>query len=575
MNTPSSLNIAHRFRPRLERLYPDEISLSLERLEMILGRYGLAGSAPSESPRWSERDVALITYGDSIRSEVQSPLATLREFAERRLSGSFSIVHILPFYPWSSDDGFAVKDYREVDKELGSWEEVEELGKRFDLMFDWVLNHVSSKSSWFRSFRNCILPYRDYFIGQPPDADLSAVVRPRTSPLLTPVSTRSGRKHVWTTFGPDQIDLDWSNPDVFFEMLDVLLTYIARKARIVRLDAVAFLWKRPGTSCLHLEETHEVVRLVREILEVVAPHVLLLTETNVPHQENLSYLGEGDEAHMIYQFALPPLLLHGLLRGDAGTLGRWASSLPPLPPGTTYFNFTASHDGIGVRPLEGILDPEEIELLSREMEKRGGRLSWRSQPDGSRSLYEINIAWYSALCPEQDREGEDRYLCSLLVQLALQGIPALYIHSLLATPNDHDGVEESGMARRINRRKWDHGELEELLEDPSTHHHRIFHRLVGIVQRRVQCEAFHPEGEQEILELDSRVLSLIRRSPSSPAEAFCLFNFSREKVELDIAPWIASEQPHELVANTTWSRPEGPIAMEPYGALWLLSSSRD
>ena len=574
LNKFPSIEITDRFRPRLERLYPGRGRQCQERLRMMIGRYGVGlGPVPSP-PYWNERDVVLITYGDSITSLFRSPLATLREFALHHLARAVSTIHILPFHPWSSDDGFAVKDYRKVDEALGNWEDVQALREHFDLMFDWVLNHVSSRSDWFRSFRNCILPYRNYFIVESPRTDLSQVVRPRTSPLLTPVLTKAGRKQVWTTFSEDQIDLDWRNPDVFFEMLDILFGYLSHGARIIRLDAVAFLWKKAGTGCLHLEETHEVVRLLRAILDLVSPGTLLLTETNVPHQENIGYLGEGNEAHMVYQFPLPPLLLHGLIREDARPLTRWARSLGRLPPGSTFLNFTASHDGIGMRPLEGILPEEEIRFLCQEMERRGARLSWRSRPDGSQSLYEINVTWYSALRGRSENPdlGEARFLCSQMVSLALKGIPALYIHSLLATPNDVQGAEESGMARRINRRKWKEGELEEVLEDPRSHHHRIFNRLVEILRRRNNCDVFHPDGDQEVIELDDRIFCLLRRAPRSDNELLCAFNFSREGIRVDLAPRIASNTPHELVSNSRWTRPAGPVLIEPFGVLWLLST---
>ena len=320
--------LTDRLRSRFERLYPEHVEQSMNRLEMMIGRYGVGYSQTSGKQLWNQKDAFLITYGDSVKSQDISPLQTLRRFATRHLMGAFSTIHILPFYPYSSDDGFSVINYRKVDPELGDWRDINSLKDHFDLMFDWVLNHVSAKSSWFRDYRNCVMPYREFFIEESPETDLSLVTRPRTSPLLTKVATKGGEKNVWTTFSDDQIDLNWSNPDVFFEMLDVLFGYIANGARIVRLDAVAFLWKQIGTSCLHLDETHEVVRLLHDILRIAAPSVVIITETNVPHEENISYFGQGDEAHMVYQFTLPPLLLHGLLKGTAKHITDWASGLP-------------------------------------------------------------------------------------------------------------------------------------------------------------------------------------------------------------------------------------------------------
>ncbi|MCB1120747.1 MAG: alpha-amylase, partial [Verrucomicrobiae bacterium] len=348
---------------RLHRLYGDQAERCIERFLMMVGAYGVGLNPFPVDELWNERDVVLITYGDSIRKEGEAPLQTLRTFCNRRLKGAIKVVHILPFYPWSSDDGFSVKDYRAVDPELGDWKDVDAFSDDFNLMFDLVANHCSSKSGWFKEYVGGILPFNTYFKEGSPEDDLSDVIRPRTSPLLTKFETRDGPRYVWTTFSADQVDLNWENPDVFFEFLDILLFYISQGARIIRLDAIAFLWKTVGTSCLHLTETHEIVKLYRDILGILAPHVILLTETNVPHEENISYFGQGDEAHMVYQFSLPPLLLHGLLTENPKPLKSWAESLGDIPSGCTFFNFTSSHDGIGVRPLQGLLPDKELDKL--------------------------------------------------------------------------------------------------------------------------------------------------------------------------------------------------------------------
>ncbi len=566
-----SLNTADRLRARIARLYPDHVEQSMQRLTMMVGRYGLGQSPPKNQGLWNQKDAVLITYGDSIQSESCAPLETLRKFATRHFMGAFSTIHLLPFYPYSSDDGFSVINFRKVDPALGDWPHIHSIKDHFDLMFDWVLNHASSRSAWFRDFVNCIQPYRNYFVEASPKEDLSAVTRPRTSPLLTPIQTKSGETHVWTTFSADQVDLNWHHPDVFFEMLDVLFGYIASGARIVRLDAVAFLWKRPGTTCLHLDETHEIIRLLRDILQIVAPSVIILTETNVPHQENISYFGDGDEAHMVYQFTLPPLLLHGLLKGEARHITQWAASLPELPPECTFFNFTASHDGIGVRPLEGILPDEDIQFLCSEVEQRGGKLSYRTQPSGAKSVYEMNVTYFSALSAPDSQTGEARFLCSQFVAASLKGIPGIYIHSLTGTKNDHEGVEATGIARRINRRKWDEETLERLLQDDASHHNRVFFPYLTLLRRRARCDAFHPDGSQEVVNLDDRIFSLVRMSPDGHTRVLCLANFAAESVEVDIQAQLPNVPLQELVSDSEWERPKGPLKLAPYETLWIQS----
>lgn len=497
---------------------------------------------PHDAPTWSEQDQWVICYGDSIVEEGTPPLAVLDTFLQRYLGDAISGVHVLPFFPWSSDDGFSVIHYREVNSELGEWAHIQNLASHYDLMADLVLNHVSRESLWFVDYLTGSLPGRDYFIEVDPDTDVSQVTRPRSSPLLVPISTRRGTRHVWATFSEDQIDLNFENPDVLLEFVGILLFYLQQGVRIIRLDAVAFLWKRLGTSCIHLPETHTVVRLLRAIVDEIAPGTLLITETNVPHAENISYFGlerlaEGapDEAHMVYQFALPPLLLHTLTRGEATTLQTWLNSLPVLPKQCTYLNFTASHDGIGVRPLEGLLPDHERDALLELMHRFGGFVSMRSNPDGSDTPYEINITWFEAM--RGTRRGPDpwqiaRFLCSQAIMLSLQGIPALYIHTLTGTLNDVESVERSGRLRSINRRRWQLDELALLLESPSTPTHDVFHALHRLLTQRRQESCFHPNAPQRVIETPPELLAIERGPLASGRRLLALYNVTDGKVDL-------------------------------------------
>ncbi len=566
-----------RLQSRLGYLYGIERAPKLmRRFEMMLGRYGVGGEPPARVPLWSENDTVLITYADSVQEDGQVPLATLHAFLCERLKNAIRTVHLLPFCPWSSDDGFSVIDYREVDKNYGLWRDVEALGTDFSLMFDLVLNHCSSESSWFRQFVTGVDPGRSYFVTASKKADLSEVVRPRESPLLTKVMTRVGEQHVWTTFSADQVDLDWQNPDVLFEFLDILFLYVAKGVRILRLDAVAFLWKEIGTNCLHLPQTHEMVKLIRDVLEVVAPHVVVLTETNVPHEENVSYFGDGDEAHMVYNFSLPPLLLHALLRHDSTHLNGWAKSLPDLPPGQTFFNFTASHDGIGVRPLQGILDDAELTWVVGEVTKRHGKVSQRSMPDGSKRPYELNITYVDALSEPGDEEASiRRFLCSQAVMLGMRGVPALYIHSLLGTPNWVEGFAETQRNRTLNRRKYELNELNAALDEAGSKQCRIFQTLSSWLMRRQNHPAFHPDAAMEILELGSGCFGFVRRSLDGAEMIACLANLTDRNLTLDWSQLpFANSSPdgvRELLSGGIVDS-TAPITMAPYEASWLVLS---
>ena len=200
------------------------------------------------------------------------PLKILAEFAAKRLTAIFNTIHILPFFPFSSDDGFSVIDYSRVNPALGTWEDVAALRRHFRLMFDLVLNHVSAHSAWVKRYLDGDGDYAQLAIAIDPKTDLSAVVRPRPLPLLTPFKRGDGGTvHLWTTFSDDQVDLNWANPAVMLRMVALMLDYIRRGAAMLRLDAVAYLWKNPGTACIHLPETHLLVQLLRAILDRTAP----------------------------------------------------------------------------------------------------------------------------------------------------------------------------------------------------------------------------------------------------------------------------------------------------------------
>lgn len=526
--------------------------------------------------RWNEQDVVLITYADSIRHSDEAPLQTLARFLMEYLSDTVSSVHILPFFPYSSDDGFSVIDYRKVDPALGNWEDIQQISQKFKLMADLVLNHISRESAWFADYLHSEQPrYQDFFITLPPHTDVSLVVRPRSTPLLIPVHTRRGEKYVWATFGTDQIDVNYANPMVLLEFLDILLFYVQQGARLIRLDAVGFLWKILGTNCMHLPQTHEVVKLMRDVLQVLDPSLVLITETNVPNEENLSYFGDGDEAHMVYQFSLPPLLLHALHFGTSEYLTQWAQSLRVLPAGCTYFNFTASHDGIGLRPATGLLPGQELGNLIAAMYAYGGQVSMRSNEDGSNSPYEINIALFDAFrgtCQGSDQWQVQRFLCSQTLMLALQGVPAIYIHSLFATPNYQEGVQRTQQPRTINRRKWAEDELQAALRDPNAVHATVFNAMRHLLKLRRAQAAFHPEARQRVLNISSTVFGVWRESQFMEQKVLALNNLSVDKQTVDVSHWLDKPQQwRDLISGLTLNSDQ--LILQPYQSVWLTQAN--
>lgn len=543
--------------------------------------------AESTRGRFSERDVVLITYADLIREQGRMPLESLARFAGDFLEDAFSCLHILPFFPYSSDRGFSVIDFKRVDARAGSWAHITRLRTRFHLMIDLVANHVSAKHAWFLEFLNARPEYRRFFISfaageGPRDADRRLVFRPRTSPLFTRFDTLSGPRDVWTTFSSDQIDLNYRHWPVLAAMIEVLLFYVLHGADLIRLDAVAFLWKSPGTRCLHLPETHLLVKLFRDVLDAVNPRAALITETNVPHGENITYFGKGgDEAQMVYNFSLPPLVLHAFLSGSCRRLAAWVRTLPPAPDGDVFFNFLDSHDGIGLAGARGLLEPEEIDLMIRAVRKKGGLVSYKDNGDGTTSAYELNITLYSALeeaCEPQDTAIR-RYLAARAVALVLAGVPGIYLHGLLGSGNDRRAAEIDKTPRSINRGLLDTDELYGKLRDPSSRTSRVFAKLSAMIAARRREPAFQPSAGQYILETDERVFGLLRKPPTPSPPLICLISVSRHpvRITLDLRSQAAAlgifraETFYDVLSGAAYTAEEERLAvsMPPYTVLWL------
>ncbi|MGB5900245.1 MAG: alpha-amylase family glycosyl hydrolase [Geitlerinemataceae cyanobacterium] len=565
-----------RVKPLLEILYDRSVVTTvLDRLFSLVGDR-FAESVEENLSKWSEKNTIVITYGDSIyNTSGEKPLVTLRRFCEQYFQDTITGIHILPFFPYSSDDGFSVIDYRSVNPELGDWEDIKAIGKQFDLMVDVVLNHVSSQSEWFAQFQQGIEPGCHYFIEVDPSTDVSEVVRPRSTPLLVKVETNRGEKYVWATFSDDQIDLNFANPDVLIEFVEILLFYWQNGSKYFRLDAVGFLWKEIGTPCIHLLQTHAAIKLLRELLQMVDPSAVLITETNVPNRENLSYFGNRNETHVIYNFSLPPLLLNALIQGRSDHLKTWMMSMPPAPIGCAYLNFTASHDGIGLRPAEGLLAQDEYDTLLKTMQQFGGKISMRRKPDGTESPYEINISLFDALkgtAKGEDKWQIDRFLCSQTIVMALEGIPAFYIHSLLATHNDEDNLQRTGRNRSINRHRWNEELLEEKLSDPKSEHKIVLQELCRRIQIRRRQTAFHPNATQYTLHPGNKSLfAFWRQNMTRDQSIFCIHNLSdrTQKLRLSDLNLIGIDSWCDLLSDKQIEDLYATLTLKPYQCAWI------
>ena len=557
-------------------LYGEAAAPELEEAVEMLARRSRPNCSSAVSAKkneLTEADCMLITYGDQVRATGEPPLATLTNFLSKRVARTISAVHILPFYPSSSDDGFSVMDYYSIDPALGTWGDIESLGRNFDMMFDAVFNHASAQGLWFQKFLRQEAGWESAFFTVSGEPDLSKVVRPRTLPLLTEFETAAGRKRVWTTFSADQADIDFSDPRMLLRILEVLLFYVSRGARYIRLDAIAFLWKIPGTSCIHLEQTHRAIQLMRAVLDEAAPEVQLITETNVPHSDNVSYFGDGsNEAQLVYNFALPPLVFHTMRTGDATRLRRWAQALVLPSERVTFFNFLASHDGIGLNPARGILDPGEIDALVQTAVDHNGFVSYKNNPGGTKSPYELNISFFDALSTPTAGESlhtqAARFLAAHSIVLALRGLPGIYFHSLFGSRGDRKGAEESGIPRRINRKKLEVGALDAELDQADSLRAQVFAGMQGMLKARASHPAFNPFAEQEIPDAPPD-LFLITRKAANGARVICATNVTPSAISF---PLPADSSGWKPLTGSAESSADKQVFLPAYGVAWFQNS---
>lgn len=538
--------------------------------------------------RFSEHDMILITYGDIVKGSGKTPLSTLHDFVNTYNRGAVNTLHILPFFPYSSDRGFAVVDPRLVDPELGSWEDIREKKRRYDLMFDAVLNHVSSRSELFREFLNGNPRTSDFFIVFDSPDDLTPdqrkkIFRPRTSDILTRFETLHGAKWVWTTFSEDHIDLNFRNPEVLIQVLESTLFYIRKGADILRLDAVTYIWAEPGTESVHLPQTHEIVKLLRDVVDSVGSGVALVTETNVPHEKNISYFGNGrDEAHMVYNFALPALVLHTFYREDSRLLSQWAEDLQSPSDTATFFNILDTHDGIGLQGAKEILSPEDIAFIVKTARDRGAYVSHKMMEDRTEEPYEINTTWWSAVNDDNGREGlavqVGRYIASRGIALVLRGVPGIYVHGFMGTANDHGRVKETGVKRDVNRAFIDSEQAARDMADPGSKLFLIRSAAAKLHLLRTRHRAFHPRGGQKVLHLAPGAFAVVRISPEGDDLILTLTNVTGRKIRLkvpladvgtDAGVWL------DLVSETQREACGGAleIPLEPYQVAWLKPAS--
>lgn len=582
-----------RMLARLSFLYGDaEAEKWMPELERILkvhhahkpGELVEAEKNLDPTERFTEKDMILITYGDMIHGEGETPLAVLHKFVQTYNRGAINTLHILPFFPYSSDRGFSVVDFKQVDPNLGTWENILEMAADYDLMFDGVLNHCSSRSTMFREFLRGNPLFRDFFISYESPDELTPdqrrkIFRPRTSDILTKFHTIDGPRYVWTTFSEDQIDINFRNPEALIAVIDGLLFYVRRGADILRLDAVTYIWAEPGTECIHLPQTHEIVKLLRDVMDVVAPGVAVITETNVPHEDNVSYFGNGyDEAHMVYNFALPPLVLYTFYTGNATPISEWARDLKVDSDIATFFNILDTHDGIGLMGVKGILPEDEIHVIIQKAQENGALISYKTSENMSEEPYEINATWWSAVNGDHNEEDMDfqvrRYVAARSIAFAIQGVPGVYAHGVVGTANDHDRVKETGNKRDINRAAIDSTSLARAFEDPGSKLSRLRHSAGKLALARTANRAFHPHGGQRVLMISPQVFTVLRSSPEKDQHILTMTNVTHSSCRIEICVsdlGIEETRWLDLISGKQWQTENHnlSVTLDPYAVVWL------
>ena len=579
MSDNKKLDLEKRVSQHLNRIYADildknnvnELSNSL--LEHVIKTQNdMPLHVTEDGESWSQNTIVLITYADTLEEKNSLPINSINKFLNTYCTDTFEIVHILPFFPSSSDKGFSVKDYYSIYHQFGQWNDILRISKDFGVMADVVINHGSSDSLWFKNFIKGKGKGSDYFLNFDEPFDTSKVVRPRTSDLLNPVETSDGIKYTWCTFSKDQVDYNFSNPVVLFEFVQIIIFYLSKGITVFRFDAVAFIWKKIGTSCINLEKTHEIVRLFRTLLTYLSPKAVLVTETNTPARENVSYFGNANEAHWIYNFSLPPILIYSILAGDSSYLEKLTMSMPPSQLGTSYLNFIASHDGIGLRPAETFLTKDEVTKFINLMEQNGGKVSYRSNNTDTPEPYEINITLFDAMRESFNKEVNlyvERFICIHAIMLSLEGVPAFYIHSLFGTRNDYALYKQTNQNRSLNRGKIKISEID--LSNESEPQSYIFLQLKKLMLIRKKQPAFHPNAVQFTLHLGSNLYGIWRQSLDKKQSIFCISNLTDEVVNLSLLDLnlIGFDHWRDIITEIEIDDITSEIELRPYQTMWL------
>ena len=521
----------------------------------------------------SEKTSLVISYGDNIYSSQSSSMKIFQKFFQKNLEKLFDTIHFLPFYPSSSDSGFAVKDHYQIDKKIGNWSDLKKISKSKKIMADVVINHASARGLWFKNFLKRKKPGKDYFLTVNSKFNTSKVVRPRDHKLLKKIKIFEKNDYLWRTFSPDQIDLNFKNPSVLLRFIKIIIHLINNGVTIFRLDAIAYLWKQNGTKCINLSQTHEIIKLLRVVTSLLNVQTLIITETNLPEKENLSYFGKNNEANWVYNFSLPPLLIHAFLFENSSYLNQWSRKLPSTKHGNCYLNFIASHDGIGIRPTEGILNEKTLSSFLKRLKKNGSKFSYRKVQNKSKKVYEANITVFDALRKSDfDPKGLfflERYISAHAIMVSFEGVPAVYFNSLFGKSNDEAKYIITGNNRDVNRYKWNFNNITTKLRDKKSKQ-SIFYRNIGaLLEIKRKQKAFHPNASRINISLGSKIFCFKRISKDKKQSIICMTNLS-SKIQTPNFKKIGNYR--DLLNSNLKFREGTALILKPFQTVWLTNN---
>ena len=562
-----------KIKYKLKQIYnflpSKEIDHCSEEISHIINRFNKNNK--KEKSLISEKTTMIICYGDSIYSKNKKNLKTFQKFFNKKLSKFVDTIHFLPFYPSSSDSGFAVKDHYKIDNKFGNWLDIKKFSQKKNIMADMVINHASARGLWFKNFLKEQKPGKNYFLLVNSKFNTSQVVRPRDHNLLKEINIFKKKDYLWRTFSDDQVDLNFKNPKVLIRFIKIMINLIKHGVTIFRLDAIAYLWKESGTKCINLKQTHEIVKILRIVSNSLNIKTLLVTETNLPEKENLSYFGNNDESNWIYNFTLPPLLIYSLLMENGSYLNTWSNNLPLSKKGNSYLNFIASHDGIGMRPLEGIIDNKSIKKLLIRLKKNGSKFSYRKINNKRRKVYESNITVFDALkISDNDKKGLysiQRYIAAHSIMFSFEGIPALYFNSLFGKSNDEAKYIITGNKRDLNRYKWNEVNILKKIKNKTTKEYYIFETLKHLLNIRKKQKAFHPNAHRVNINLGNKFFCIKRVSLDKKQTILCITNLTSKLQNAKINKKLNKFK--NLIDPNSKSKILSSINLKPFETIWL------